>query len=215
MQRNSYLVTATRDAEKVPDIVQLARGSLINEIITVVVISLNLNPGRVGPPNGHLYHLVQRFFYGRGVLFMPRSSQQEINQTCTTIPQTVLQESNKMEIWTLSDTEKKKHIHQILREITLGWVQRISPEMFTHFVFGLLDDFETKLHQNSDRMTKYLDEPYMIIHKLKQNNRQQITENADLEIRNKIVQHLFMDNQIDWFLQRVGLYHSYDVQAPY
>ncbi len=108
MQRNSYLVTATRDAEKVPDIVQLARGSLINEIITVVVISLNLNPGRVGPPNGHLYHLVQRFFYGRGVLFMPRSSQQEINQTCTTIPQTVLQESNKMEIWTLSDTEKKK-----------------------------------------------------------------------------------------------------------
>ena len=62
MQRNSYLVTATRDAEKVPDIVQLARGSLINEIITVVVISLNLNPGRVGPPNGHLYHLVQRFF---------------------------------------------------------------------------------------------------------------------------------------------------------
>jgi hypothetical protein len=163
MQRNSYLVTATRDvvtatpnAKKGPDIVQLVRGSLINEIITAVLISLNMNPGTLGPPDGPLYGFVKRFFYGREVLFMPLSSQQEIKQTCIEIAQKVLQESNEMKIWTLSDTEQKTHIHELLRRITLGWVQRISPKMFEDFVSRLLDDVKTT-YQNSDRMKKYMD----------------------------------------------------------
>jgi hypothetical protein len=194
MQQNPYLLTAaptaTRYAEKVPNnIVQFTRGSPSIRYIDVV------------SRNGLIHSFLRNFFYDDTppLLYWKKSCQNELG----IITATVLQKIKESELWREDHTTQQTHMHQILQATTMSWVNKVDDEIFAHFVFGLLDDFETKLHQNSDRMTKYLDEPYMIIHRLK---------NADRRMRGEIVQHLFTDNRIDWFLQRIGLNLSHDVQ---
>jgi hypothetical protein len=71
-------------------------------------------------------------------------------------------------------------------------------------------------YKNSDSLTKYVDEQYMIIQTLKtrkENHRVSKGDEAqDAPERQAIVMHLFADNNIDWFLSRVSLHHSHDLK---
>ncbi len=116
------------------------------------------------------------------------------------ITQKVLRKVLDYSFYQLSEPTQEILMHEILKDCTLEWVHEIDFDTFTEFLFSLLEHFDPRRQKQEYRWT---------ILTLKEHNKQHLlSEGAEAKnalARKEIVEHLFVDNKIDWFLKRVKL----------